>query len=295
MTHMPSNAAAGAAKSFISGTMSPAEALLLHLEVGKRMRTKYDDGDGSYFHIASNASWTGGLTETLAGLLFAEAESPSWKPTHMDYHRAVMNKTAARGGAELKKASAWRDRPSQNKRGHGRISDVDLFVPRSGLLIGYWRQFAPSVPPSFSHLLETEHEAFGCQVKMRLDWLDVADDGHDALHWSYFVEPDTFELDDFLDKPRWLPQPVDLFLVVKFSVQNGKLTARARLFDRVSIQEQILESVRNRFEAGRRELSFKHQRFSVGDCMTMPSHVGADVSVPFTKLIQLPMLGPWTP
>jgi hypothetical protein len=30
---------------------------------------------------------------------------------------------------------------------------------------------------------------------MSLDWLDVAHDGHDALHWSYFVEPDTFELD----------------------------------------------------------------------------------------------------
>ena len=73
---------------------------------------------------------------------------------------------------------------------------------------------------------------------------------------------------------------------------DSKLEANEAVLTSLAALEQ---SVRNRFEAGRRELSFKHQRFSVGDCMTMPSHVGADVSVPFTKLIQLPMLGPWTP
>ncbi|HSO90805.1 MAG TPA: hypothetical protein VLR70_06630 [Arthrobacter sp.] len=37
-------------------------------------------------------------------------------------------------------------------------------------------------------------------------------------------------------------------------------------------------SVRDRFEVGRQELSFEHQRFSIGDGMTMPPHAGAVVS-----------------
>ena len=289
MLLMPSDPAAAAARSFLEGSMTPAEALLLHLEVGKQMQAKHEDLEGRFFKLSSNASWPGGLAETLTALLFSKAESSGWKPTYEDYFRAVLNKTAGQGGKELRSLSAWGDPPSGSGRGHGRISDVDVFVPKDGLVSGYWRTFSSSIPPTFSHLLESPHDALGCQVKMRMDWLDVADDGHDSLQWTYFVESDTFGLEDFLANPRWLPRSVDLFLVVKFDIRHGNINARARLFDRLAIQQQIIGKVIQRREAGREKLAFGSQKFSFGECMAFPADAGADVSDAMTRLLRMPV------
>ncbi|WP_315915136.1 hypothetical protein [Arthrobacter sp. lap29] len=287
MTFKLEPAAAAAAKSFLNGTMTPAEGLVLHLAIGSRMQMKHVAEGGQFFRLASNAAWPGGLAETITALMFSPSDGFNWKPNYTDYFKAVRSKTAGQCGEDLRVFSAWDQTRGKKARGHGTISDVDLFVHRDGLDIGFWRHFCTTLPETFKQLLDSPFKAFGCQVKMRMDWLEAPDDGHDALQWSYFVEAGTYNLEGFLAEPKWLPHPVDLFLVVKIDAADGTVNARARLLDRLAIQQQILNSVRRRFENGVETLAFGSQKFSFGDCVAFPPGTGANVSEPFTHLLRM--------
>lgn len=289
MVSLPSDAAAEAAKSFLAGTMTPAEAILLHLQIGRHMQGNHHGTDPkSWFKFATNAAWQGGLAETLVALLFAEADGPDWSPNHEAYIDAALRKRAGGKTEELRAGSVWRD-SNRGARGSGAITDVDLFVPRDGLQTGYWRHFQPSIPETFTPLLAGAEQAFGCQVKLRLDWQDKPDDDSDSLHWKYFVEDRQFDLIEFLDKPVWLPKPVDLFAVLKFETQQGGVTVRGRIFDKFAVQEQILRSVDRRISKGTKSLAFGSQRFSFGECMSFPAGTGIEVSEPLTRLIGTPV------
>ncbi|VXB81790.1 hypothetical protein ARTHRO8AJ_380050 [Arthrobacter sp. 8AJ] len=268
--------------------MTPEEALLLHLQIGIHMMGE-QHGPSGYFRFATNAAWPGGLAETLVSLLFANADNKDWAPNHESYVDAALRKTAGGETEELRSLSLWRA-PRQGKgKGNGSITDVDLFVLREGLSQGYWRQFQTLVPDTISRLLDSQEQAFGCQVKLRLDWLEEADDGHDSLHWGYFVPGQRFDLAEFVGAPTWLPQPVDLFVVAKFSAQQGGISARGRIFDKWAVRDQILRSVRERMDRGVKSLEFGSQRFSFGECMAFPAGTGIEISDPLTRLIRRPV------
>ncbi|WP_433616912.1 hypothetical protein ACQP2P_16230 [Dactylosporangium sp. CA-139114] len=223
--------------------MTPEDLIAEYARISKRFQQRIASPDeaGTWFSLATNASWLGGYSETCVGVLFTRPTlttydswwyAASWKTAGMSKEMQQINRVAA----------GWMDR----------LDDVDLFIPGDSFQHGRWRMgFDDSqLTPGLRALLAADQETLTCQVKARVEWALNGRD--DAIAYSYFVDlEDAAALSRaaFLSDPPWKRPAVDLFALMKWKISpnpdaHGAVTPHVRLLGRDDARAAILDRER---------------------------------------------------